>query len=235
MTLRLQGNQLTGFRRGWQAADPYRCRHVHRVWNQIVLDEATKVPLVVVPNVGMQPRCALLHQIGSQGDALYGDRFEQMANRWECVTGADCSEDVVAFKGAQVRLDGFSERPCQVDFLHNARHGYHPLVFRTGSMPEPSAARIQKQRMDFRKQRPRVPSIRCSIVTAMSAKDLYEFPRTDHAQPTFSCLDLYQNGSDVGDRADSGADFHLIAYMEVHFPTFTGSTPIATTDSGSRR
>jgi hypothetical protein len=102
-------------------------------------------------------------------------------------------------------------------------------------MPEPSAARIQKQRMDFRKQRPRVPSIRCSIVTAMSAKDLYEFPRTDHAQPTFSCLDLYQNGSDVGDRADSGADFHLIAYMEVHFPTFTGSTPIATTDSGSRR
>jgi hypothetical protein len=30
-----------------------------------------------------------LHQIGSQGDALYGDRFEQMANRWEYVTGAD--------------------------------------------------------------------------------------------------------------------------------------------------
>jgi hypothetical protein len=183
----------------------------------------------------MQPRCALLHQIGSQGDALYGDRFEQMANRWECVTGADCSEDAVTFKGAQVRLDGFSERPCQVGFLHNSRHGYHPLVFRTGPGPEPSAARIQEQRMDFRKQQPRVPSIRCSIVTAMSAKDLYEFPRTDHAQPTSSCLDLYQNGSDVGDRADSGADFHLIAYMEIHFPTLTGSTPIATTDSGSRR
>ncbi|HEV7441308.1 MAG TPA: hypothetical protein VGO18_01850, partial [Steroidobacteraceae bacterium] len=186
-------------------------------------------------NVGVQPRCALLHQIGSQGDALYGDRFEQMANRWECVTGADCSEDAVTLKGAQVRLDGFSERPCQVGFLHNSRHGYHTLVFRTGPRPEPSAARIQEQRIDFRKQGPRVPSIRCSIVTAMSAKDLYEFPRTDHAQPTSSCLDLYQNGSDVGDRADSGADFHLIAYMEVHFPTLTGSTPIATTDSGSRR
>ena len=42
----------------------------------MVLDEATKVPLIVVPNVGMQPRCALLHQIRSQADAPYGDRFE---------------------------------------------------------------------------------------------------------------------------------------------------------------
>ena len=76
MTLRRQGNQLTGFRRGWRAADPFRRRNVHRVWNQMVLDEATKVPLIVVPNVGMQPRCALLHQIRSQADAPYGDRFE---------------------------------------------------------------------------------------------------------------------------------------------------------------
>jgi len=89
--------------------------------------------------------------------------------------------------------------------------------------------------MDFRTQQPRVPSIRCSIVTAMSARNLYEFPRADHAQPTFSCLDLDQNGSDIGDRADAGTDSHFIAYMEIHFPTFAGSTPIATTDSGSHR
>lgn len=184
MTLRRQGNQLTGLRRGWQAADPYRRRNVRRAWNQIVLDEATKVPLVVVPNVGVQPRCALLHQIGSQGDALYGDRFEQMANRCECVTSADCCKDVVSFKGAQVRLDGVSERPCQVGFLHNSRHDYHPLVFRTCPRPEPSAAPIWVWRMDLRKQQPRVPSIRCSIVTVMSAKNLYEFPRADHAQST---------------------------------------------------
>src|ERR1700730_712481 len=220
MTLRRQGNQLTGFRRGWQAADPYRRRNVHRVRSQIVLDEATKVPLIVVPNVGVQPRCALLHQIWSQGDALYGDRFEQMANRCECVASADCCKDVVTFKGAQVRLDSFSERPCQVGFLTNSRPGSHPLVFRIGPRPEPSAARIQEQRMDFRKQQPRVPSIRCSIVTAMSANDLYEFPRADHAQPTFSCLDLNQNGSDGGDRADAGADFNSLASIEVHFPTF---------------
>ena len=111
MTLRRKGNRVTGLRRGCQAADPYRRRNVHRVWNQIVLDEATKVALVAVPNVGVQPRCALLHQIGSQGDARYGDRFEQMANRCECITSADCCKDVVSFKGAQVRLDGFQRAP----------------------------------------------------------------------------------------------------------------------------
>jgi hypothetical protein len=184
MTLRGRGNQLTGLRRGRQAADPYRRRNVHRVWNQIVLDEATKVPLVVVPNVGVQPRCALLHQIGSQGDALYGDRFEEVTNRWECVTSADCCKDVVTFKGAQVRFDGFSERPCQVGFLNDSRHGYHPLVFRTGPRPEPGAFPIWLWCMDGRKHQPRVPSIRCSIVTVMSAKNLYEFPRADDAQST---------------------------------------------------
>jgi hypothetical protein len=184
MTLRRQGNQLTGLRRGWQAADPHRRRNVHRVWNQIVLDEVTKVPLVVVPNVGMQPSCALLHQIGSQGDALYGDRFDQMANRCECVTSADCCKEVVTFKGAQVRLDGFSERPCQVGFLHNSRHGYHPLVFRTGPRPDPSAAPTCLWHEDLRMQQPRGLGIRCSIVTVISAKNLYEFPRADHAQTT---------------------------------------------------
>ena len=40
-----------------------RLRHP-RVWNQKVLDEATKVALVLMPNVGLEPRSALVHQIG---------------------------------------------------------------------------------------------------------------------------------------------------------------------------
>jgi hypothetical protein len=108
MMLRRKRNQLAGFWHGWQTVDPYGSRNMDRVWNQVLLDEATKVPLVLVPNVGAQPRGALLHQIGSQGDSLDSDQFEQTPNRCECVTSADCHEDVIEFSRAQVRLDGFS-------------------------------------------------------------------------------------------------------------------------------
>jgi len=118
MTLRRKRNQLTGYWRGRHTVDPYRFRNVARTWNQIVLDEATKVPLVLVPNVGVQPRYALLRQIGSQRDSLGGDRCDQTPNRCECFTSADCDIDIAAFNRAQVRLDGFSERPCQGSFLH---------------------------------------------------------------------------------------------------------------------
>jgi len=38
--------------------------------------------------------------------------------------------------------------------------------------------------MDFRKPQLRVTINQCSIATVMSAKNLYEFPRADHAQST---------------------------------------------------
>jgi len=38
--------------------------------------------------------------------------------------------------------------------------------------------------MDFRKPQLRVAIIQCSIATVMSATNLYEFPRADHARPT---------------------------------------------------
>ena len=42
----------------------------------MVLNEASKVPLVDVPTVGVQPGCALLHQIGLQGDSFDNGRFQ---------------------------------------------------------------------------------------------------------------------------------------------------------------
>jgi hypothetical protein len=181
MTLRRKRNQLTGYWRGRHAVDPYRFRNVARVWNQIVLDETTKVPLVLVSRVGVQPRRAKLHQIGSQGDSLDCDQSEQMAHRHECFTSADYHKDVVAFNRAKVRLDGFSKHPCQVGFLHESHLGHHSLVFRTIPTLKPGAAPIQERRMDFRDPQLRVTIIRCSIAT-VSAQNLYEFPRADHAQ-----------------------------------------------------
>jgi hypothetical protein len=57
-------------------------------------------------------------------------------NRCECFTSADRHEDAVAFDGAQVRLDGFSERPGQLGFLHASLHGHESLVVRFGQMLE---------------------------------------------------------------------------------------------------
>jgi len=182
MTLRRKRNQLTRFWRGRQTVDPCRCRNADRVGNQIVVNEAMKVPLVVVPNVGVQPRCAQLHQIGWQGDSFDGDRFDQTPNRCECFASADCDKDIAAFNRAKMRLDGFSERPCQRGFLHEQRHGQRPVVFRSGPGMEPSAAAIQEPGMDFRNPQLRATIIRYSIATAMSAQNLYEFPRADHAQ-----------------------------------------------------
>jgi hypothetical protein len=139
---------------------------VNRVWNQILLDEGTQVPLLRVPNVREQPGCALLYQVGSQGDSLDGGQSEQMTNRWERFTSADCHKEVVTFNHSQVRLDGFSERPCQVDFLHEWGHSHRPLVFRSGPRLQRSATSNQQRRVD----------------SVMSPKNLYELPRADHAQ-----------------------------------------------------
>ena len=118
---------------------------------------------------------------------------------------------MVAFNRAQVRLDGFSERPCQGGFLHEYRHGHRPLVFRTVPTMEPNAAAIREPCIDFRNPQMRVTIIQCSIATVMSAKNLYEFPRADHTHPTLGCLDLDEDCADVRDRADTSPHSYLLA------------------------
>src|ERR1700757_769185 len=76
MTLCRKGNQLIDPWRAWLTVDPYRRGNVDRQRNQILRDEATKVLLIVMPNIALQPRCALLHQVGPQGDSLGGNRFD---------------------------------------------------------------------------------------------------------------------------------------------------------------
>jgi hypothetical protein len=95
-------------------------REVQVCGSQILMN----VTRVLAPGVGMQPRCTLLHQIASQGDSFDGGQSAQMANRCESFTSADRHKDAVAFNGAQMRLDGLSERPGQLGFLHASLHGH---------------------------------------------------------------------------------------------------------------
>src|SRR6202007_2948080 len=126
-------SQPNGFWRGRHTGDPYGCRNPDHVWNQRFLDEATKVPLVLVPAIRVQPRSALLQQIRSQWDSFDRNRSEQLANRCERFTRTDRHKDLVTFDGAQVRLGGLSHRPGQVGFMHNLLHRHHPLMDRSGS------------------------------------------------------------------------------------------------------
>jgi hypothetical protein len=123
--------QPNGFWRGWHRGDPYGFRNPDHVWNQGFLDEATKVPLVLVPAIRVQPRSALLQQVGSQWDSFDRNRSEQLANRCERFTRADRHKGLVTFIGAQVRLGSLSQRPGQVGFMHNLLHHHHPLVDRS--------------------------------------------------------------------------------------------------------
>jgi hypothetical protein len=125
--------QPNGFWRGWHRGDPDGFGSPDHVWNQRSLDEATKVPLVLVPAIRVQPRSALLQQIGSQWDSFDRNRSEQLAKRCERFTRTDRHKDLVTFHGAQVRLNGFSHRPGQVGFMHNLLHHHHPLADRSGS------------------------------------------------------------------------------------------------------
>jgi hypothetical protein len=126
-------SQLNGFSRGWHTGGPYGCRSPDHVWNQWFLDEATKVPLILVPAIRVQPRSALLQQIRSQWDSFDRNRSEQLANRCERFTRTDRHKDGVTFNGAQVRLGGFSDRPGQVGFVHNSLPDHDPLAVRSGS------------------------------------------------------------------------------------------------------
>jgi hypothetical protein len=87
----------------WQQVDPQRCRNLSSEWRHKALDQATKVPLLLVPDVGVQPRYAPPHQIGRQGNSFDGNPFEKTADRRERVTGADCHKDMIAFTHVQLR------------------------------------------------------------------------------------------------------------------------------------
>ena len=55
-------------------------------------------------------------------------------------------------------------------------------------------------------------SFRRPIGAVASAKNPNDFPRADHAQATFTCLDLDEYGADVRDGADAHTtQFHLVA------------------------
>jgi len=47
----------------------------------------------------------------------------------------------------------------------------------------------------------------------------HEFPRTNHSRIVHSCLDLDENGADVGDSPDVQTFANLIAYAELHVAT----------------
>ena len=91
------------------------------------------MPLVLVPAICVQPRSALLQQIGSQWDAFDPNQSEQLANRCECLPRTERHKDDVTFNGAQVRLGGFSDRPGQVGFVHESLHDHDPFAVRSGS------------------------------------------------------------------------------------------------------
>ena len=65
-----------------------------------------EVPLIFVPVIGVQPRYARSHQIGSETDTLEGNKSEQPANRRQRFASTDRHKDGVAFSGVQVRLCG---------------------------------------------------------------------------------------------------------------------------------
>jgi len=45
--------------------------------DQEALDEATKILLLLVQSIGIEPCRALLHQVGRQQDLFGGNQFEQ--------------------------------------------------------------------------------------------------------------------------------------------------------------
>ncbi len=84
--------------------------------------------LVVVAAISAQPHSAVLQQIESQWNLFDLNRSQQSANRCERFTSTDRHKDGVTFNGVQVGLGGFSDRPCQVGFVHNVFHDYDRLV-----------------------------------------------------------------------------------------------------------
>jgi hypothetical protein len=120
------------FWRGRHPGGPYGGRSRDHVWNQWLLDEATKMPLVVVAAISAQPYSALLQQIEFQWNPFDLNRSQQPANRCERFTSTDRHKNGVTFNGVQVGLGCFSDRPGQVSLVHNSFHDHHPLVLRFG-------------------------------------------------------------------------------------------------------
>jgi hypothetical protein len=92
---------------------------VIRRWGHHLLDQTTKVALVIVPDIAVHPRDALPHQIGFHGNSLDDNPFDQCAYHRERFACPDCHKDVVAVDDAQVLLRGQRERPGQIGFVSN--------------------------------------------------------------------------------------------------------------------
>jgi hypothetical protein len=165
------------------------------VWNQWFLDEATKKPLVVVPAIPAQPHSALHQQIESQWNPVDLNRSQQSAHRCERFTSTERHKDGVTFRGVQVWLGGFSDRPGQVGLVHNVFHDHDPLPLRF------LASKLQADPLWQR-------------------RDFHHFPRASHPQAVIRLV-LDEYGADVGDGADARTHLHRVAYLEIHLPTST--------------
>jgi hypothetical protein len=81
---------------------------------QEAFDEATKVPLLVMKGVRVEPCYIQSYQTGRQRDPFDSNQFEQVVNRRERVVGTGRNEDIVAFKDIQVWLGYLNQSQGQV-------------------------------------------------------------------------------------------------------------------------
>jgi hypothetical protein len=86
------------------ALGAYRGQSSDGIGQQEAFDEATKVPLLVMKGVRVEPCYTQSYQTGRQRDPFDSNQFEQVVNRRERVVGTGRNEDIVAFKDIQVWL-----------------------------------------------------------------------------------------------------------------------------------
>lgn len=94
--------------------------------HQEAFDNATKVFVLVVGSVAIEPCSTQLHDLWTQRDALGSKKIDEAADRCERVASADGHKHEIAFTDAHVWLGGLDECPRQVRFsfvLHCGHRG----------------------------------------------------------------------------------------------------------------
>jgi hypothetical protein len=113
------------FRRRRQRVYALRGQSAHGIGQQEAFDEATKVRLLVMKSVRVEPCYAQSYQAGPQRDPVGSNQFEQVVNRRERIAGTDRNKGMVAFKDIQVWLGYLNQGPGQVRLLY-VLHCDHP-------------------------------------------------------------------------------------------------------------
>jgi hypothetical protein len=104
---------------------PCRGQSPDGIGQQEAFDEATKVLLLVMKSIRVEPCYAQAYQTWPQRDPLGSNQFEQLVYCRKRVAGTDGNEDVVAFNNIQVWLDYLNQSPGQVRLLY-VLHCDHP-------------------------------------------------------------------------------------------------------------